>query len=385
MTTRPAYDVAIGLLGPVTLSIGQHSVPIGGIRQRAVFAALAASTDGPMPTDRLAEAVWSDTGRPSSRSTLQVHVHQARKLLGPCGGALRHTPAGYLLDGVRVDVRAVDDGMRRGRAAEGAGDHAGAAAAYRATLALWRGEYCADLADLQFFAASRPMYESVRLDALEAAIGADLRRGAPGLAVELEALVERHPLRERLWGHLMVALHRDGRQADALGAYRRARAVLADEVGVDPGAALRRLERAILDQKGTMELLRVAAPGTGSHGGRPVLTWLDPAGTPRSRELPASGVLVVGRVDTVDIALTWDAAVSRRHAAIVVGQRGELFAEDLDSRNGTYLNGARLAPGRRPLHPGDVLRCGDTALAVAGMAARGPVLSAHDETRPADG
>jgi pSer/pThr/pTyr-binding forkhead associated (FHA) protein len=134
-----------------------------------------------------------------------------------------------------------------------------------------------------------------------------------------------------------------------------------------------------------MELLRSAAPGPASRGGRPVLTWLDPVGAPRSRELPASGVLVVGRIDTADIALTWDAAVSRRHAALVVGERGELLVEDLDSRNGTYLNGVRLAPGRRPLHRGDVLRCGDTALAVAGTAARGPVPSAHDVTRTADG
>jgi SARP family transcriptional regulator, regulator of embCAB operon len=375
--------VVIGLLGAVTLAVDRRPVAIGGLRSRAVLAALAATPGVPIPTERLAEVVWSDTGHPASRSTLLVHVHQARKLLGEHGGALRHTPAGYVLDGVRVDIRDADDGLRRARAAEQAGDVDGASASYRAALALWRGEYCADLADHEHFAGARPVYESLRLDALEAAIGVDLQRGAPGLAVEIGALVERHPLRERLWGHLMVALHRDGRQAEALGAYRRARAVLADEVGLDPGAALRRLERAILDQAGTMELLRVAAPGATRPGRQPVLTWLDPSGAARIRELPAAGTLVIGRVDAADIALAWDAAVSRRHAAIVVGGRGEVLVEDLDSRNGTFLNGVRLGRPRRPLRPGDVLRCGDTALTIGGVVARGPVPAAHDETRDA--
>lgn len=161
----------------------------------------------------------------------------------------------------------------------------------------------------------------------------------------------------------MVALYRDGRQADALGAYRRARTVLAAEAGVDPGAVLRHLERAILDQAGTATLLRVVAPVTAAR--RALLTWLDASGVPRSRELPAAGRLVIGRGEGADVVLGGDAGISREHAAVVVD--GVAAVTDLGSRNGTFHNGLRIDSGvRSPLRPGDLLRCGDTVLAVTG-------------------
>lgn len=273
----------------------------------------------------------------------------------------------------------VEDGLRRARAADRAGDVRAAASAYRAALACWRGEFCADLVDLEHFRAARAFYETLRLDAQEAAIAAELRIGVPGLAAELDSLVERHPLRERLWGQLMVALYRDGRQADALTAYRRARAVLADEAGLDPGALLRHLERAILDQAGTTALLQVVAPG--GPAARPVLTWLDGSRVPRTRELPVSGRLVIGRDPAADVALAWDAAASRRHAAVVVGG-GTATLADLGSRNGTFHNGERVVADR-PLRPGDLVRCGDTVLAVSGPAGRGAPPAPTDDTRTA--
>lgn len=384
--------VEVGLLGPVTLAVDGLVTPVTGVRQRAVLAVLAASTPAAVPAERLADAVWSDTGRPASRSTLQVHVHQLRRLLGRHGGTLRHTAAGYLLDGADVDLRAGEEQLRRARAAERAGDIVGAAACFRLGLAQWRGEFCADLPDHGYLRAARALYATLRLDGLEAAIAAELRTGGPGLAGELGALVEEHPLRERFWGQLMVALYRDGRQADALAAYRRARAVLAAEVGLDPGAALRQLERAILDQAGTTALLRVVAPTAAAGTSRPVLTWLDGAGTQRGRELPPSGSVMIGRADAADIALTWDAAVSRQHAAVVVAE-GTASVVDLGSRNGTFHNGMRLPPpagstaagppavGGGRLRVGDLLRCGDTLLAVCRPAGRGPAPLPGDDTR----
>ena len=97
--------------------------------------------------------------------------------------------------------------------------------------------------------------EEARLAALEDRIEAELMLGGHGeLTGELEALVQAHPLRERLWGQLILALYRSGRQGDALGAYQRARAVLADELGVDPGPELRRLEAAVLAQDPALDL-----------------------------------------------------------------------------------------------------------------------------------
>jgi DNA-binding SARP family transcriptional activator len=352
----------VGLLGPVMLTVDGENVALAGARQRALLAALTAAGGGAVPADRLAEAVWSDTGRPSARSTLHVHVHQVRRALGRHAEALQHGPAGYQLV-AGSDVQDVEDGLRRARAADRAGDAAAAAAGYRSALARWRGEFCADLPDHEYFHAARTVYETVRLDALESVLAAELRLGTPGLVPELEDLVLRHPLRERFWGHLMVALYRDGRQADALAAFRRARHVLSAELGLDPGSALRQLEQAILSQAATSQLLRVVAPQPAGTG-RPVLTWLDAAGTVHRRELPAAGELVIGRAEDADVSLPGDPAVSRRHAAVRVAGGGDVTVADLGSRNGTFLNGSRLAPpDGTAVRSGDLLRCGDTVLA----------------------
>ncbi|WP_164842216.1 BTAD domain-containing putative transcriptional regulator [Actinoplanes solisilvae] len=364
----------VGLLGPVVLTVDGEPVALAGARQRALLAALTAAAGAAVPADRLAEAMWSDTGQPAARSTLHVHVHQLRRTLGPQAAALQYGPAGYRLVAAS-DVQAVEDGLRRARAADQTGDVAGAAAGYRSALARWRGEFCADLPDHDHFHAARTVYETIRLDAMEAVLAAELRLGMPGLVPELEDLVLRHPLRERFWGHLMVALYRDGRQADALAAFRRAREVLAAELGLDPGSALRELERAILGQAATSQVLRVVAPQP-IAAGRPVLTWLDAAGAVRRRELPRTGELLIGRAEAADVSLSGDAAVSRRHAAVRVAGGGDVTVADLGSRNGTFLNGAKLGPSDgTQVRSGDILRCGDTVLAFTTPARKEAVAS----------
>jgi DNA-binding SARP family transcriptional activator len=362
--------IEVGLLGPVTLSVDGRGIALAGTRRRALVAVLAASRS-PVPFDRLTDAVWSDGAAPPARNTVQVHVHQLRQAIAPRSPALRHTPAGYRLDDAVVDVRLVEDGLRAARAAERAGDLVGASSSLRAALGRFRGEFCADLPEHAYFRAARTFYETLRLDAHEAAVAVDLRLGRGGLVGELEGLLERHPLRERLWGQLMVALYRDGRQADALATFRRARAVLAEEAGVDPGRALRRIERAVLDQAGTASLLHLVAPA-GAAPGRPVLTWLDGTGTARTLRLPLDGRLEIGRDPAAEVPLTWDAAASRRHAEIVV-EAGRAVVVDHGSRNGTFHNGERLGSAARELRPGDLLRCGATMLllsaAVIGRAA----------------
>src|SRR5438552_90027 len=124
-----------------------------------------------------------------------------------------------------------------------------AAETLRSALALWRGPALADLAWEPFAQGEIVRLEELRVAALEDRIDADLALGRHGQLVgELERLASEHPLRERLRGQLMLALYRSGRQADALAVYQRARRTLVEELGIEPGESLRKLERAILEQ-----------------------------------------------------------------------------------------------------------------------------------------
>ena len=156
---------------------------------------------------------------------------------------------GYLLrvDREHLDAALFQDGFTAGRAALEAGRYAEAAETLRTALDLWRSPVLADLADYAFTRPEAARLEELRLAALEARIDADLALGRhDALTAELEQLAAEHPLRERLHGQLMLALYRCGRQAEALAAYRRARDLLADELGIDPGEPLQRLHASVL-------------------------------------------------------------------------------------------------------------------------------------------
>lgn len=352
--------VSIGLLGSVTVSINGVAVHPGGPRQRATLAILAASPE-PISADALAEAVWSDTDEVGSRTTLQVHVHNIRKLLGAHDRVLRLGPAGYQLVGVQLDVVEAQSLLKRARLAWNGGDSAAAAALFRRALALFRGEFCADLTDMPSLEFHRARWNRERSEAFEALMDVELTLGTSGVASEIEREIEADPLRERLWGQLMIALYRDGRQADALAAYGRARDVLADEAGLDPSAPLRALEAAVLNQAGTTQLLAIAgrAPLSGSSI---ELLWLDSAGRQRKRAVPAGATLRVGRDPDAEISLAHDGAASRWHA--IVGNDGRrLTVTDTASTNGTWVNGDRLAQDSDVrLYSGDLIRCGETMI-----------------------
>jgi len=252
--TEPAE---FGILGPLEVSRSGRMVPLGGPRQRAVLALLLLEANRVVSLDRLAEDLWGGNPPDGWVTTVQIYVSHLRQALEPgrargaAGDVLVTRGRGYLLrvGRERLDAARFEDSFTAGRAALEAGRHAEAAGTLRQALSLWRGPVLADLADYAFTRPGAARLEELRLAATEVRIDADLALGRhDALTAELEQLAGAHPLRERLHGQLMLALYRCGRQGDALAAYRRARDLLAGELGIDPGEPLQRLHAAVLAQ-----------------------------------------------------------------------------------------------------------------------------------------
>jgi DNA-binding SARP family transcriptional activator/pimeloyl-ACP methyl ester carboxylesterase len=246
--------VQVSLLGPLRIETESGEVAIAAAKERSLLAALALSARHVVGADALVDALWGDAPPATARKTLQTYVSNLRRALGP--DVLLTESTGYVLsiDADAVDVgrfralvRAGEDALRRGsidRARDALGE----------ALAQWRGEPLAGVAPHTGLGAEAVRLREEYLTALETRIGADLAAGGKGeLVGELEALVREHPFRERLWAHLMVALYRGGRQADALAAYGRARSILREELGLEPGGELRRVERAVLEHDRSLE------------------------------------------------------------------------------------------------------------------------------------
>src|SRR3954469_369619 len=229
------------------LDNGGHPVELRGAKLRTLLAALLLRAGQPVSADRLADLLWGETPPSGAANALQAQISKLRRLLveAPVEGR----DGGYAL---AIDSGQIDSERFTGLAEAGhdhlaAGRHAEAATVLRAALALWRGPAFADFAFDEFTQSPRTRLEEMRLTATEDRIDADLAGGRhEAVAAELEGLVREHPLRERLWGQLMVALYRCDRQSDSLRAFQRARDMLADELGLDPGPALRELERQVL-------------------------------------------------------------------------------------------------------------------------------------------
>ena len=235
---------------------------LGAAKQRALLAILLIHRNELVSSDRLIEELWAKPPR-TAANTLQVYVGKIRKALepertpgGPSDLLLTRAP-GYVL---RVEPDALDaDRFERmlseGRSAREASDHATAARRLRGALELWRGPALADFTYDPFAQAEIARLEELRLEAVSERVEADLALGkSADLVGELEALIRDNPLRERLRGQLMLALYRSGRQADALEAYRQARNVLDEQLGLAPSPALERLQTAILRQEPALEV-----------------------------------------------------------------------------------------------------------------------------------
>ena len=239
----------VRLFGELEAVAAGVPVPVRGAKQRALLALLALRPGQPVSAGRLIDVLWGDGQAANPANALQAQIGQLRRALGPA--AILTTEAGYALDAGPEDVDVVrfEQLVAQGRRLAEAGQAAEASAALGEALGLRRGDPLADFTYAGFFDAERARLDELTLVAIETRAGADLVLGRHGeLAAELEAWCQAHPLRERLWELLILALYQSGRQAEALAAYTDVRDRLAGELGIDPGPALRQLQARILAQ-----------------------------------------------------------------------------------------------------------------------------------------
>ena len=250
--------ILVRLLGPVAVVADGTSRPVNGLRRKAVLAVLALHRGVAVSTGRLADVVWGGDPPATPRSTMQRHVSYLRQVLGGRDVIVARSP-GYLLDPVRAgtDVAAAE------RLIEESAQAAGHIREQRLrdALALWQGRPLADVDDLPWLREEAERLEQLRLRASRALAETRLALGEHAqLLPELEALSKEHPFDEQVHAQLMLALYRSGRQADALGVYRRLRHSLASELGIDPWRPLRDLETAILRQDRALDLAPQPVP-----------------------------------------------------------------------------------------------------------------------------
>ena len=241
------------VLGPLEAIDGDAKLALGGPRQRLVLAYLLLEANRVVPTDRLIDRIWGDEPPDAARDALFAYISRLRKLLGP--GRIQARPPGYVLVAERSEIDAlrfadlIDEARRQSK------DRAGASTLLSEALDLWRGGALSDLAEHDALRPAITRLEELRLGALEDRIEADMELGRHRETVPvLEGLTTEHPLRERLWSQLMLALYRSGRQGDALGAFHRARTHLVEELGIDPSQDLRRLHEQVLNQDPALDL-----------------------------------------------------------------------------------------------------------------------------------
>ena len=241
------------ILGPLEVLSDGEPLPLGGAKQRAALAILLLHRNEVVSRDRLIDGLWGESPPPSATHTLETYMSRLRKALHQGGDPERllTRPPGYLLrvEGGELDLERLEILMGRGKRALTSADPAKAAGALREGLALFRGAPLEDLAYSPFAQDEVGRLEDLRIAALEQRIDADLAMGRHSeLVGELETLTAKYPLRERFWAQSMLALYRSDRQGEALGTFDRARHVLAEELGVDPGQSLRQLHEDILRQ-----------------------------------------------------------------------------------------------------------------------------------------
>ncbi|MEU9123589.1 BTAD domain-containing putative transcriptional regulator [Streptomyces sp. NPDC048506] len=276
MADGPDDPLLLNVLGPLSARHDGHELPLGPPRRRALLALLLIRLGRVVPTELLVEELWGEEPPRQAVATLQSHVSHLRRALQPAGGPdrpsmLRHRAPGYVLeiDPEQTDVCRFERLVADGRRLLERRDPGAAQDRFTQALALWRGSPYAEFDGHPPLSDEGSRLEHIRLTAVESCAEARLTLGAAEeVAADLDREVRRHPARERLVGHLMTALSRLGRQAEALEVYERTRAHLDEEFGVGTAAELRRVRTAILRQE----------PGSGGLAEPPGAGRGEPAG-----------------------------------------------------------------------------------------------------------
>ncbi|RSM60153.1 hypothetical protein DMB66_25390 [Actinoplanes sp. ATCC 53533] len=282
------------VLGPLRVRSGDSELNLGPIQQRVVLAVLLSRANRPVNRDQLIAAVWGDAPPAYAVNLVQKHVARIRRVLEPArtprtqSRRLTWTDAGYRLavPAEDLDLSRFDTGLAKARRARAAGDLTGAIVALRAALEQWSGPFCTGLSS-PLLDAERDRHEEWRVEAIVERIELDLESGAHrDLVPELRSLLTEHPLRERVWSLLMIALYRTGRAAEALSVFQEARRYLIDELGLEPTEQLRRVHEQILS--GDPAIAQRAPLGGGVVvGGTSTVP----------RQLPASAFWFAGRAE----------------------------------------------------------------------------------------
>jgi len=254
--------VQLGVLGPLELTAEGVPVALGGPKQRLVLALLAARRGAIVGLDELIDGLWPDGPQARPRKTIQVYVTRLRRALAEQADAIRSAAGGYRLDPtlLALDADAFEAGVREAAATA---DDDRAAAILRAALGRWRGDAFGDLRECLDLLPAAVQLDARRLASQQELFERVVRRRPHDVLAELQQAVEANPLHEAFAGQLMTAQYLVGRQADALQTFRALRRRLGDELGLEPGPALRELEGRILRHE-----LSTTAPGSATAGER---------------------------------------------------------------------------------------------------------------------
>jgi predicted ATPase/DNA-binding SARP family transcriptional activator len=279
----------IGLLGELqVLDDHEGDIVITGAKLRALLVMLALQCGRAVPSDRLVDGLWGSESSAAARNGLQGLVSKLRRALGSAS-LVATRGGGYALEipPEAIDLHRFEQLVAAGRASAVNGDLAGAIELLAEADSLWRGGVLAEFAYEEFASAEVTRISELRLAAVEERLDIELQLGRHRVVIgELEALVAAHALRERLRGLLMIALYRAGRQADALRVFQEGRRILGEELGLDPGPELRRLEAAILAQDPSLDVTFAVGHETG-------------VSTELRSTVPESLTALVGRDDEV--------------------------------------------------------------------------------------
>ncbi|MFI7418734.1 BTAD domain-containing putative transcriptional regulator [Nonomuraea sp. NPDC049684] len=355
--------VAFRVLGPVEAYEHDDELDLGGLRQRAVLARLLVARGQVVPVDTLLYDLWDDDAAKGAQSGLQVYISRLRRVLEPGrprGGPNRllvTVASGYAL---RVAAEQVD-ALRFEQLVRAAGEHLeegdpqSARGRLEKALGLWRGTPYSDFADQPWAEAEVNRLAELRLVARERHADTGLRLALHAETVpDLEALTTEHPLREEGWRLLALGLYRCGRQGDALAALRRARNMLADELGIDPGPALRKLESDILAQAPELEL---AAPPRPARPAPVTDTWPPRPAAAHVEPPPLEPEPFVGRDAELARLTTAASRTGRFQVAIVTGVAGAgktTLLRQLDGRLGAdgWITASGACPDSSATPPG---------------------------------